>query len=313
METTRRGILTMSLAVLTAAGTRLTLASPAYAWPRFPPLPLPSRPSPADRLRQARQALEAFRTRPSPAHIWPRLSKTALVTEIAQRLDNPFWVHQQSEPLCGPASIVFELVQKRPERYVSFCQALFEQGGFQGVNAWVGAEADLRQRPNPGTMAQVDWMLMATMRDAENLFFDVDSDSAFEALAGMTLPGAMQGWARELLGCSAVEFTSTEVWGEQDALKEARDTVQRGGVAFLCINSLLLENRCSSWDFWPNHWVALRGNVSIQDGGWYWDWGPRYREGHYRFDVYSWGRTLTVDVGEGCFEDYFFGVVTGDL
>jgi hypothetical protein len=295
MDTTRRGMLKMSGAALALVGTGLMAAPPAHAAfpfgfvPLRPPPPPPPPPSPADRLRRAWQALEAFRIHSSPTQVWPRLSKATLVDEIVQRLKDPFCINQRSEPLCGPAAIVFELRRKRPDRYVSFCQALFEQGGFSGATTWVEAEGDLRQRVAPGTMAQVDWMLMATMRDAENLLFDVDPDSSFQAVAGMTLPWAMEGWARELLGCSTVEFTSTEVWGEEDALVEARDTVQGGGVAFLCINAELVDNRCSSapWNFWPNHWVALLGNVSIQDGGWYWDWGPRYREGHYYFYMYS--------------------------
>jgi hypothetical protein len=122
----------------------------------------------------------------------------------------------------------------------------------------------------------------------------------------------MKKWARELLGCYAVEFTSTAFYGEKDALIEARDTVQAGGVAFVLIDSALLDTT-SSLLYFPNHWVALLDVESIQGGEWYWDWGPRYREGQYCFNVYSWGRSEPVSVGEERFEDCFFGVVTGNL
>ena len=57
---------------------------------------------------------------------------------------------------------------------------------------------------------------------------------------------------------------------------------------------------------YPNHWVSFLGNLHIDEGVWY-----RWDDGHIRFDCYSWGRTLHVNIGEGKFEDYMFGVVTG--
>jgi hypothetical protein len=261
-------------------------------------------PSLAERQYRAQQALAAFRAA-APPGVWPQLAGQQIADEIAQRLNDPFLVNQEPEPLCGPAVIVFELVRKQPDRYVAICQELFEYGGFSAETAWVEAPDDLLQRAVPGPMAQVDWMLMATMRDTENLIFDADPDSSFGDVYGITMPWAMKEWTRELLGCSAVECTSTAFWGEEDALIEARDTVQAGGVAFVLIDKALLK-KTSPWPYYPNHWMALLDVVSIQEGGW-------FRDGQYHFNVYSWGGSEPVNVGEERFEDCFFGVVTGHL
>jgi len=57
----------------------------------------------------------------------------------------------------------------------------------------------------------------------------------------------------------------------------------------------------------PNHWVTLTGGVKINEGVWY-----RWDSGHVEFDCYSWGDIFHVSLGEGAFEDYMWGVVTGE-
>jgi hypothetical protein len=239
--------------------------------------------------------------------------KATLLSQIRDRLGDPYQVDQGPQPFCGPAAIVFELVRKRPWRYVQYCHELYETGGFQGFSKRVGTSSKLRNSRKPAAIADVDWMLMAAMRESENWLFDVDVSGGLIA-NGVTTPWEMKIWAGNVLGAWDVSYTSTYFWGEADALRVARDRVSAGGVGFLLIHSAMLPGRPEPWISYPEHWVALLGNVSIRDSDWYWTWwGPRYREAHFWFDVYSWGGRHSVDIGEGGFEDYFWGTVTGQM
>jgi hypothetical protein len=89
---------------------------------------------------------------------------------------------------------------------------------------------------------------------------------------------------------------------------------EQGGVAFLMIHAAML-GKPDPFLSHPNHWVSFLGNLVIDDGIWY-----QYESGNIKFNCYSWGLTkneqvgaFAVDVGEGAFEDYFWGVVTGKM
>lgn len=250
-------------------------------------------------------ALADFRRSSKPG-TWRYVDKASLLADVQATVANPYAVNQDFTPLCGPAAIVFEFARTDPARYVAVCQELFEDGSFQARTERVEASATLRNsRPNR-TTTPADWILMATLRDAENELFDVEGDSnAF--VMGITTPGEMAGWAEEVLGFDTVSYESTYLYGEFDALRSARRAVDRGGVAFLMLHSDVLDGRRPAVDF-PNHWVAFQGNLFVDEGSdpWWFD----VDNGRVRFDCYSWGRTTTVDVGEGPFEDGMWGVVT---
>jgi hypothetical protein len=147
-------------------------------------------------------------------------------------------------------------------------------------------------------------MLMATMRDTENAIFDVEENSG--PIAGITTPWEMKGWGFEILGCNRVDFKSTSIYGEFEAMRKAERIRNQGGVAFLMIHSAMLGSSDPVMGY-PNHWVAYLGGLHIDEGIWW-----RWDSGHIKFNCYSWGRTMLVDLGEDPFEDYIWGVVTGE-
>jgi hypothetical protein len=240
----------------------------------------------------------------SRSGVWRHISKSSLIADIRHKINNPLRIRQRKTQLCGPASIVFELVSRQPLHYVEICQHLYEEGKFQGRTKEVKPSKTLLNSRVYSGVSAADWMLMATLRDTENAIFDVDEDSGKVSM-GITTPWEMKGWTFELLGHDQVEFHSTNLYGEFEAMQIAQKAFHIGGVAFLMIDSAMINND-NTIVSWPTHWVAFQGGLDIDEGVWY-----LHDSGHIKFDCYSWGQIKHVDLDEGSFEDYMWGVVVG--
>ena len=258
--------------------------------------------------QQVQQAIAEFE-QSNAASVWPYLDKKQVVADIRAQLSDPFRVDQGGQPFCGPASILFELVRKQPLRYVQICRSLFETGSFQGQTKQVTASNGLRQSQGRLRMGQADWMVLATWRESENLLFPVEPDAPeiIRNLAGITKPWEMAGWTREVLGYHHAKNTVTYLFGEVDGLHEAARIIAAGGVAFALITAegLLGEGKVPLLPY-PDHWITVLGNITVQGGN------ILQRQGnHISLDIYTWASKRHIDKNEGPFQDYFWGIITG--
>jgi hypothetical protein len=248
-------------------------------------------------------ALEQFE-QSTQSGVWPHILKNDLIENIRAAVAEPLTIHQKYTPLCGPAAIVFELVSRQPHRYIQICQQLYETDQFQGRTKEVKpsqtlVESQIPKNPELGgtDIRPADWMLLATLRDVENLLFPVDADSG-QLVMGVTTPWEMKGWAFEILGYNQIAYESTYSYGEFDAMRLAEKARNNGGVAFLMIHSAML-GKAEPLVSYPDHWVSFLGNLTIDSG-------------HIKFDCYSWGENKHVDLDKESFEKYMCGVVTGE-
>lgn len=253
------------------------------------------------------QALADFENSTAPS-VWASLDKKQVIADIKTRLTDPFQVSQGGQPFCGPASILFELVRKQPLRYIQISRSLLETGGFQGQTRHIEASPRLRSSQGRLRMSQGDWMIIATLRESENLIFPIEPDAAevMRNLSGITKSWEMKGWTREVLGYQNVKYNHTYIYGEFEAMKEVESAIAKGGVAFALITAEGFLSGKQVFLPYPNHWIAILGNISIRQGLLW-----RSDSGHFSLDVYSWAKKFHVDHNEGPFEDYFWGVVIG--
>lgn len=233
---------------------------------------------------------------------WPKIKKSDLIADMKVKLANSFKVNQGPSPLCGPAAILFELIRRQPARYVAICKELFETGCFTARTKIVKASSDLLNSSVRSGVSVADWMVMATLRDNENAVFDVEA-GAGDFATGLTTGWEMKTWIFELLGFSTVEYDSTLTTGEIDAIYKAKKVRDQGGVSFLLIHAAMVGNPEPTVAY-PNHWVSYLGNLNSPQDTW-------LDTSHVSFNCYSWGANKFVNLGEGPFEDYMFGVVTG--
>lgn len=250
-------------------------------------------------------AVTNFENSPTPG-VWASVEKKQLLNEMRERLNNAFKINQGAQPFCGPASIVFELVRKQPLRYVQICRSLFETGSFQGATKKIEASPLLRRSNGRLRMNQADWMVLATLRESENLIFNIEAEAPdiIRNLAGMTKSWEMKGWTRELLGYKQVKYRHTYLYGEVDALAETSKALAAGGVAFALITADGLLRDKTPFLPYPTHWITILGNISVKGG----DWSDE-DSGRISLDVYSWGQQFHINKDEAQFEDYFWGVV----
>lgn len=237
---------------------------------------------------------------------WLHLHKQIVINEIESRLSTPELVNQAHTPTCGPASIIFELIRKKPQTYVRICQELFESGQFMTpLGRTIRPNESLFATPfNLDTtvtpLAEVDWMLIATMRDVANAIFDILHDEDWVGgLSGISTPSEMMEWTIELLEYSNTFYLQTYLHNEQGALDLAKAMTAVGGVAFI-----LLDGRVLKGDpiriFQPNHWVPYLGGYN----------GPDRNE-MISYNCYTWGGIDTFSASTETFEDCTFGVVVG--
>jgi hypothetical protein len=254
--------------------------------------------------------------RSSQAGVWNYLDKRQIISDIRDRLIDPYQIQQGEQPFCGPAAVVFELIRKQPDRYIDICQSLYEHGSFEGYTKKIKVAGRLCRSYGNLRMAQADWMLLATLRDCANTIVPVHpkAPKLIRELGGITKPWEISGWVRELLGYTQTKSHPTPISGEFRALQEADNTIKSGGVAFALINSqgLLGNNSFLASRFhrvYPNHWVTILGDISIEP--------PtkiaKNKQSRVKFDIYSWGRKIHVNTNKTTLEDFFWGVTVGKL
>lgn len=260
-------------------------------------------------IAQAQEAILDFAQSDLPG-LWIAIDKPTLVAEMQARVMDPFQINQGGQPFCGPTSILFELVRKQPVKYVQICRSLYETGCFKAQTQIVSASERLRQSEGRLRMGQADWLVLSTLRDAENLLFEIDPNASeiMRNLSGITKSWEIKGWVREILGFARVEYTPTYLFGEYDALNTAAQILAAGGVAFALITAEGFLGGNPPLLSVPNHWVTLLGNVALEKGKAF-----HKDSGRFCCDVYSWGKHFRIEKPQDPFEDYFWGIVTGEL
>lgn len=171
---------------------------------------------------------------------WLQIDRQKMVGEIAARLRDPLIMNQQITSLCGPFSILVEWIRRDPINFINSTKELLETGKFTcKTGRVIEAEDDLRKRPAQPAIAQVEWLLAATIRDDENLTEDVNDGIGIE---GMTLMGAMTGWTEDILNLTATELGGVlSSSGEDEMMHLSETSVKAGGVAFLLIDKNMIE------------------------------------------------------------------------
>lgn len=242
-------------------------------------------------------------------------------------------MRQNPTDFCGPLSLLMELARRKPTRFVRGAAELVQEGTLSATGGLkYEAEEDLRAWPVPaGSIAEVEWVYAATMRDDSNISDDVEEGDWLTE--GITWPWEMALWTERFLGLKS-GYISCIVDGELEALREGQRAIDRGGVAFLLIESDLLHDGDSDDDheedvWWrtrrhhpggeidhfgthwthsvddnnilPDHYVVLRGGLEGASSG----------SRDFRVLLWSFGCDFEVKGAADGFGEYLYGVVTG--
>jgi hypothetical protein len=125
---------------------------------------------------------------------WPHLDPTTVLSRINDLQNDANLFNQGIFELCTAAAFFHHIIQKNPTEFARFAKELFGAGISYLGKFKVAPGSDLRNA-DYGALAskfttlppQTDWMLMSSVRDSENWFFDFegspDEDKAIETTA----------------------------------------------------------------------------------------------------------------------------------
>jgi len=217
----------------------------AGVFPAFASKPLSLR-EVTSRYSESGAALRSFAQ--GVENAWMQIDRQKMVNEIAARLRDLLIMHQQDRSFCGPFSLLVEWLRRDPVNFINSTKELLETGKFTcKTGRVIEAEEDLRKRPSPvskepekyASIAHVEWLLAATIRDDENLMMDVEDGTGWEAATAM---GAMTSWTEDILNLTAIELgDALSFSGEYEMMHLAEATVKAGGVAFFMIDANMIK------------------------------------------------------------------------
>lgn len=205
------------------------------------------------------------------------LDRDRVGIELLMRLAKPSLIDQGKASLCGPSTLLFMVARDKPVEYARFAINLFEKGEGRLGKLKIKPSSDCRAYlPPEGSIAQVDWLTAASIRDSENWLFDYDSVN--DEFSGITLPGELASWFKNA-GYTDVRNKTNLVFTKSTSnINEVNQLFNRGYRVCLFIGvNMLYTNKQSSGSTTAEHWVGLRSE--IKDNG-----------GNISFQIYTWGQ-----------------------
>jgi hypothetical protein len=174
----------------------------------------------------ARDLVHDFGERLGPG-AFTALDRRTVVEGLLERINNPGLIKQGPTQFCGPGSFIFSIATDEPLEYARFAIDLFEYG--KGSLKKLHVEPDeevLASHPPSHGVAQVDWMVLASLRDSENWFFDVETGQSI--IRSGTNPHEIAGWFRQA-GYTKVVDEANLVFSKDEANAEQASTYFENG------------------------------------------------------------------------------------
>jgi hypothetical protein len=223
----------------------------------------------------AKKLVDAFAAAPTCPSVWPHLDRAKIAAGLKVRIDDPDKIDQAGTSLCGPADFARDVAEDKPVEYAKAVIDLFKTG-----TAFIGTFAikpcgDLRKYSIIGSVDPADWILLASIRDTDNWFFDYQAES--DDVAAITMPHSKESWLRRA-GYTEV-INETNILSSKNKANAARasDLFDRGYKVALLINSkMLYAISMYSSSLTPDHWIALTSDIELDSET-------------VEFQVYSWG------------------------
>ena len=259
---------------------------------------------PAEEFRQAYALSLIDKFPPLPkGRPFPRIHLEDVVAGLRERVTDPTKQNQGAASLCGPAAFFYCVLNYKPELYVQYVIDLFTTGKAHIGSLKVEPSLPCRvYQPPADKIAPVDWIALASLRDSENTIMDYAS--ADDTVAGITRPGTLASWFRDI-GYQNVRDDTNYYFckGAKEIQAFDRDMRVHARDVCLLVNDNLLyvqKNRLKST--FCNHWVVL-------------DDTPQLNGNQINISVYSWGASHkipgTSSLSIHDFSLNFYGYVSG--
>lgn len=254
----------------------------------------------------AKKLVDAFAARGSGC-AWLGMDRATVAAGLKERIDDPDKINQGQTCLCGPADFVRDIATDRPAEYAQSAIDLFKTGRGSIDRFRIKAGVYLRVHTLPATAGihQADWILLASIRDTDNWWFDYSSEE--KKTAAITMPHSKEKWLRQAGYSDVINDTNVGFIKDLACATQASRLFSRGYKVALFINAnMLYADKMNSPSLTPDHWVALTSPIRIKSIN-------LLRPGTLNedptssvaFTCYSWGNRYPVP-GTGTLTDYRF-------
>jgi hypothetical protein len=234
-----------------------------------------------------------------------KFSRKHIYIGLMSRLEYPWYSNQLNTPLCGPVSAIFCLIMVQPDTYVKIITELYDTGSFTTkTNKKINASKKLL---NTSTLdyvgSPIDWILSATIRENDNMFFNVDASyNGFtqNIVTGITSPWENKGALYDIFGYNNAVF-DWSFGGDISPIQKGANAIKKGGCCMLLISSnLIVPVGFRSSISIPNHWVSLYDDNIIVEAN-----------GHIKIKIFSWAKIYSLDIKQSEIQSYFYGAAYG--
>lgn len=227
--------------------------------------------------------------------------KFTIEDQIEERLAKRTFPSQERTSLCGPAAFFYCLQIDRPDVYAQAARELWRYGKTK-----IG---DLEIAPGKGCrrpsgefyddkgrvlISGLDWMMLAGLRDSENLIFGystVDSPTS-----GITMWNALTSWF-EKAGYEKVFSNAGATRAGVEGINTLNRYIEQGYRVVTLINDGLLKTSTTTSTI-PTHWIVWKSPVT------------RTSAGEIHLTLFSWG-TVSMQIKSlknlPFFVDRFYG------
>lgn len=221
-----------------------------------------------------------------------KLSRANVAQGVRERIKDPFLIQQSVTGTCVPASVVHGLAKNRPLDYAAAVTGLFDIGGWT-IGKWVlKPDVALFDMPCPVSadfpFNEADWVILASIRDSENWFFDFHSErDHFGDGSSMSEP---KEWMKKA-GFTDVQaddggvFYST-LTDKDRMIRKCLRLYNDGYHVILAINASIIDSGLKPYPkvSGSNHVVAVAGTFEI----------PADLDNKVTIPIFTWGKKMNL-------------------
>lgn len=246
-----------------------------------------------------------------------KLDRTKVLDRLEELVFDPNLIEQDGLNLCGPAAFLRVWLARNPLAVAKFACELYDNGRSSignydvepGSDSLIAEDYNQIKANNGNILApEADWMIMGSLRDAENAWFDYEGKPD-ESVAASTTSGEIAEWL-EATGLYANvkdegNFFLTKGIDHARALMPSPSCD-----VILLINAHILDQMNvtsgtkKSSEFilsaFPNHFVILMSEIRDADPD------------TLQLTVWTWSSIVSGTINKATFEANYYGAIIGE-